>query len=360
VSAPTAAVIGAGVISEICHLPGYVREGFRVVALCDVDQAKAEKLATRFPVERVYTDWRHMLETERPDVVSVCTPNALHEEQVIAALEHGAHVLCEKPLATSAPAAERMFAAARRAGRWLMAAQSHRFTPEATAAKEIVDTGRLGFVYDAEALVWSRLGLPGRGVFHRRALSGGGVLLDNGVHVLDQALWLMGGPRAVGVTAVTGRYFGHRPEIVEVAPGEWNPEEFDVEDFAVAFVRLEGGRSLTLRAAWAAHLDEAAPLRTRLLGTEAGLTTVPFMVCGIADGALYDEVRDDLPPDRRFELEMAHWASVVRGETEPLVREEETLTVLRVLDAAYQSAREQREVVIASPSTTDGVARAAG
>lgn len=346
-SALTAAVVGAGVISEICHLPGYVREGFRVVGLCDVDQAKAEKLAAKYPVERVYTDWRQMLEAERPDVVSICTPNALHEEQVLTALDHGAHVLCEKPLATSAAAAERMFAAARRAGRWLMAAQSHRFTPEAIAAKEIVDSGRLGHVYYAEAAVLSRLGLPGRGVFHRSALSGGGVLLDNGVHVLDQALWLMGGPAALRVTAQTGRYFGHRPEIVEAAPGEWNPEEFDVEDFAVAFVSLEGGRSLTLQAAWASHLNEAAPLRNRLLGTEAGLTTVPLVVSGIADGAVYDEVRDDLPPDRRFEVEMAHWAAVVRGETEPFVREEETLNVLRVLDAAYQSAREQREVTIA-------------
>lgn len=345
-SAPTAAVIGAGVISEICHVPGYVREGFRVVGLCDVDRVKAEKLAAKFPVERVYTDWLRMLEAERPDVVSVCTPNALHEEQVIGALEHGAHVLCEKPLATSAEAAERMFAAARRAGRRLMAAQSHRFTPEAMAAKQVVDSGRLGHVYDAEAIVWSRLGLPGRGVFHRRALSGGGVLLDNGVHVLDQALWLLGGPKAARVTAVTGRYFGHRPEIVEVAPGEWDPGEFDVEDFGVAFVRLEGGCSLTLRAAWAAHLDDVAPLRTKLLGTDAALTTVPFVVSGIANGAVYEEVRDDLPPDRRFELEMAHWAAVVRGEVEPLVREEETLTVLRILDAAYQSAREQREVAV--------------
>lgn len=340
-----AAVIGAGIISEYCHLPGYAANGIRVTGLCDLAEDRANEVAGRFDIPRTYRDWREMLRAEQPDVVSICTPNTFHEEQAVAALEAGAHVLCEKPVATSVAAAERMFAAAGSAGRILMAGQSHRFTPQGVAAKEIVDSGRLGHVYHAETSVVSRLGIPGRGAFCSRELSGGGVLLDNGVHALDQALWLLGSPAALRVSAHVGRYFGDRPEVVRASGGTWDPTTFDVDDFAVVYVSLAGGRSLILRSAWAANLDEPAPLYTNLFGTDAGLSTAQMALFSFTEsGPVTEPVA--VSEHSHYEREMAHWAAVVRGDAEPIVRESETLTVQRILAAAYESSTEGREVVI--------------
>lgn len=340
------AVIGAGFIARVGHLPGYTTAGVTTV-LCDVRRERAEALARQFPiVRRVYTDWREMLARERPDVVSVCVANALHEEMTIAALEQGAHVLCEKPLAPTVAAAERMFAAARRTGRALMAAQNYRWSPATMAIKAAVDAGQLGHIYYAEATALRRMGIPSWGDFHRSELSAGGPLLDIGVHMLDQTLWLMGNPRGQRVSAVTDRRFGHRPEIATLRGNAWDPEKFDVEDFAAAFIRLEGGAAIVLRASWAAHLEFSQLMSTRLIGTEAGATTDPPAIYRLRGGLPTEEKFTNLPPDRAYELEIAHFLAVARGETEPLVREEETMNVQRILNAAYESAAQGREVEV--------------
>jgi predicted dehydrogenase len=340
-------IIGAGFITRIGHLPGYAAAGQEVAGLCDVRRERAEALARQFPiVRRIYTDWREMIARERPDVVSVCLPNVLHEEPVIAALEAGAHVLCEKPLAPTVAAAERMFAAARRAGRWLMAAQNYRWTPGTVAIKAAVDAGEIGEVYYAEATALRRMGIPSWGDFHRRELSAGGPLLDIGVHMLDQTLWLMGNPRAARVSAVVARHFGHRPEIAALRGNAWDPDQFDVEDFAVAFIRLAGGGAIVLRAAWAAHLETMQVMSTRLLGTRAGATTDPAAIYRLRGGQPTEERFTNLPQSRAYELEVAHFLAVARGEAEPLVREEETLNVQRILNAAYTSAAAGHEVEV--------------
>jgi predicted dehydrogenase len=341
------AIVGAGFITRIGHLPGYSTAGADVVGLCDLLPERAEALAKQYPVvQRVYTDWREMLERERPDVVSVCLPNVLHEEPVVAALEQGAHVLCEKPLAPTVAAAERMFAAAKRTGRRLMAAQNFRWSPGTMAVKAAVDEGQIGEVYYAEATALRRMGIPSWGDFHRSELSAGGPLLDIGVHLLDQTLWLMGNPRAVRVSAMTARRYGHRPEIAALRGNAWDPAKFDVEDFATAFIRLEGGASIVLRASWAAHLDTMQIMSTRLLGTEAGATTDPPAIYRLRGGLPTEEKFTNLPQNRSYELEVAHFLAVARGHAEPLVREEETMNVQRILNAAYESAAKGCEVEV--------------
>ncbi len=341
------AFIGAGFIARAGHLPGYAAAGNVDVALCDVLPERAEALAAQYPcVTKVYTDWREMLAEERPDVVSVCLHNQLHEAPVLAALEAGAHVLCEKPLAPSVAAAERMFAAAHRARRVLMAAQNFRWSPATMAIKAAVDRGDIGEVYYAEATALRRLGIPTWGDFHQSRFSAGGPLLDIGVHMLDQTLWMMGNPRPVAVSAVTSRHFGHRPEIAALRGNAWSADAFDVEDFAAAFIRLEGGKSIILRASWAAHLEMAQLMSTRLVGTEAGATTDPPAIYRLRDGQATEERFTNLPQNRSYVLEVAHFLAAVRGECEPLVQEAETMNVQRILNAAYTSAANGREVTI--------------
>jgi len=343
---PKIVIVGAGFIARVAHLPGYRAAGATVDALCARNRERARLLAEQFEIPRVYGDWREMLAQEKPDIVTVCLPNVLHCEVTLAALEAGAHVLCEKPLATSVSEARAMFDAAHRSGRHLMAAHHYRFDVAAQAIKSVVESGTLGDIYYSEATALRRMGIPGWGAFHQRAFSAGGCLIDYGVHALDQTLWLAGNPKPVSVSAVTQRRFGQRPEIAAAwGNNAWDPQRFDVEDFAVAFVRFQDGSSLVLRASWAAHIDKDR-FGSLLLGTEGGATTEPPTVYSLAEGKQVSEELGPLPWKNPYEAEVAHFLSVVRGEVEPMVKEEETMNVQRILDAAYRSAEEGREVQV--------------
>jgi predicted dehydrogenase len=340
------AIIGAGWITRMGHLPGYTAAGADVVAICDVNPDPANKLAAKYGVPKVYGNWHDMIVEEKPDVVSVCLPNVLHREPALFALQSGAHVLCEKPLATSVDEAREMFTAAKAAKRHLMAAQNWRFEASSRAIKRVVDGGDLGDVYYAEATALRRLGIPTWGGFHQSAISHGGTMMDIGVHMLDLAVWLMGNPKPVRVSAQTQRKFGTRPEIANILRNAWNPEKFDVEDFAVALVHFDNGASLLLRTSWASHVDKET-FQVRLLGTEAGATTIPPMIYHNRQGIPADEQLNVVAGgSTSWEREIAHWVKVVQGDAEPLVTPEETLNVQRILDAAYQSAAQSREVAI--------------
>lgn len=347
-SKPRVAVIGTGTISRLCHVPGYVAAGAEIVGMCDVHRERAVAMAAEFKVDTAnyYTDWLEMLEKERPDAVSVCLPNTLHEGPVLAALELGAHVICEKPLAPTVEIAQRMFDKARKAGKVLMAAQNYRWQPGISAIKRVIDEGLLGDVYYAEATALRRLGIPAWGDFHQRAFSAGGPMLDIGVHMLDQALWLMGNPRAVRVSATVERRFGHLPEIAALRNNAWNPDTFDVEDFAVAFIRLETGGTILVRASWAAHLDFPTLMSARVLGSDAGVVTEPPAIYRLRGGSLTEERFTTPNAPSGYIAEMAHWVEVIKGNVEPLVREEETMNVQRILNGAYESAAQGREVEV--------------
>lgn len=341
---PRIAIIGAGFITRIGHLPGYSAARANVVAICDLNPVPAQALASQYGIPKVYGDWREMITAEQPDIVSVCLPNVLHREPVLFALEAGAHVLCEKPLATSVAEAAEMFAAAERVGRRLMAAQNWRWDAGSRAIKRIVDTGDLGDIYYGEATALRRMGIPTWGVFHQKALSHGGALLDVGVHMLDLAVWLMGNPQPVRVSAQTQRKFGTRPEVAKMLRSAWDPAKFDVEDFAVALVHFANGATLLLRTSWAAHID-AETFSVRLAGTEAGATTTPPMVFRNHAGIPVDE-HLQLQKVNSYEREIAHWLRVVAGEEKQLVAPEETMNVQRIIEAAYESAASGHEVAI--------------
>ena len=344
---PRIAVIGAGWAARIAHLPAYSANSVTPVAIADLNTEVAGVQAKRHSIPNVYADWREMLARERPDAVSVCVPNVYHRELVLGCLDAGAHVLCEKPLATSVAEAKEMFAAADAAGRVLMAAQNWRWNDNARAIRRIVDAGSLGDVYYGEATAMRRLGIPTWGLFHYKEHSHGGALLDVGVHMLDLAVYLMGNPAPVRVSAQMAAKFGKRPDIAKVLRNAWDPAKFDVEDFAVALIHFENDASLLLRASWATHID-AETFSVRLLGTEGGATTNPPRVYRNHAGIPADE-HLQVPQGEwtnSYNREIAHWLRAVRGEERPLVKPEETLNVQRIIDAAYASAEAGREATV--------------
>jgi predicted dehydrogenase len=345
VDAPKVALIGAGWAARNAHLPGFRAAGVPVAAICDLNPGPAQALARQYGIANVYSDYKEMIEREKPTSVHVLLPNVAHREPVLFALAAGANVLCEKPLATSVAEAQEMFDAAQAARRTLMAAQSWRFEPASRAIKRLVDAGELGEIYYAEATAMRRMGIPMWGMFHYKEHSHGGALLDIGVHMLDLAIWLMGNPRPLRVSSMVTAKFGKRPEFANMLRNAWDPERFDVDDFSSSLVHFDSGAALVLRVSWAAHIAEQQLFDVRLLGTEGGATVTPPMLFKTAGGIPVDG-KLQIGAGSGYEREIAHWLKVLSGQAEPIVKPEETLNVQRILEAAYRSAEEGREITI--------------
>ena len=195
------AVIGAGQIANSAHIPAWKStEGVEIVAVVDNRENVAEITAKRYNIPNVYKDYKVMLEEIKPDIVSVCTPNNFHKPCAIAALEAGAHVLCEKPLSVSEKDAREMYDVAHRCGKYQMASQSMRFDTRTKAAKALYDTGIVGDPYYVQANLVRRRGIPKWGFFHMKEYNTAGPGFDLGVHVLDLLLWFMGSPAPISVS----------------------------------------------------------------------------------------------------------------------------------------------------------------
>jgi predicted dehydrogenase len=342
---PKIALIGAGWAARNAHLPGFRAAGVPVAAICDLNPAPANTLAKQYSIPNVYSDYKEMIEKEKPDSVHVLLPNVAHREPVLFALAAGANVLCEKPLATSVAEAQEMFDAAKSAKRTLMAAQSWRFESSSRAVKRLIDDGELGEIYYGEATAMRRMGIPMWGLFHYKEHSHGGALLDIGVHMLDLAIWLMGNPTPVRVSSMVTAKFGKRPEFAKMLRNAWDPEKFDVDDFSISLVHFDNGASLILRVSWAAHIPDQQLFDVKVLGTEAGATVTPPMLYRTSGGIPVDG-KLQVGAGSGYEREIAHWLKVLSGESQPIVKPEETMNVQRILDAAYASAEQGREITI--------------
>jgi predicted dehydrogenase len=339
-------VIGLGMGRH--HIAGYQSHpAARVVAVADTDEARLQEIADKFSVKKRYTSGEAMLRKEHLDVVSIVTPNNLHKPLTVAAFEAGCHVLCEKPMAMSAAEGREMLAAAQKAGKRLMINFSYRFTEQSMALKAQVDAGVLGEVYFGRTMWHRRRGLPGfGGWFGKKALSGGGPLIDLGVHRLDLALWLMGYPRPVWVMGSTYNPIGS-------ALAQAQGVDFDVEDLAVGMIKFENGATLIVEASWAANVKEQELMVTQLFGTKGGLVqrnldeTYKFEaeLYVEREGAHFDvKLHSPTPPAPSA---MHHFVDCIVSGTPHIAPGEEGLLVMEILDALYKSAEEGRPVNIA-------------
>lgn len=313
------------------HAQGYAdAPGCELIAVCDIDRARLDRVQREFAVKYAFTDWQELLAVEEIDVVSVVLPNRLHHPVTLAAFDAGKHVLCEKPLAMNAQEATEMVDAGTRAGRFLMVHFNQRFTPDAMWLKRYIDQGGLGEIYFAKTGWLRRRGVPGIGSwFTMMSESGGGALIDIGVHALDLALWYMGYPRSIAVLGATYAKFGP-------AMGKRAKKTFDVDDMGVGLVKFDNGASLFLEASWASNTEREI-VYTELLGTRAGARRCNgITVYGEEAGAVLD-VRPSHFTEPT-ESPQAHLVRSIQRGTPPIATGEQGLEVMRILDALYESA----------------------
>lgn len=325
---PRIGIIGLGI--GFGHARRYnAFRGCDLVAVCDVDEGKLQRAERELGVRSLYTDYRRMLDDGRLDGVVVALPNDLHMPVAVDALQAGLHVLVEKPMARTPEECDRMIEAARRSGKVLMVGLNNRFRPDVKAVKKAIDRGEIGEVYHAQTAWLRRDGIPG-GWFRDVRRSGGGPLIDLGVHMLDLTLYLMGWPRPLAVSGSTFR----------------KCSDFSVEDMAVANLRLEGGRSLVLETSWASnppHIDHEH-VYVRLYGSKGGAQLTRPHIRKRVPGGLLD-VSLDAAADSGDGLVEA-FCRAVRTGVQPSPGGEEGKLITTLLCAIYESARTGREVVL--------------
>jgi len=321
-----------------------------LIALCDLDEKRRRDAQVEFgPQVRVLPRLEELLALPDLEAVSIAVPNFLHAPLTLQALRAGKHVLCEKPLAMNAAEAAEMVRVARSLGRKLMVHFNVRFTPAVVAVKAAVDAGALGPIYYARS-VWHRnRGIPGLGGwFTSRDRSGGGALIDLGVHRLDLAMYLMGLPRPVSVSGVTYSQLGARLAAREEKP-------FDVDDLAAAFIRFDNGAALTLETSWASNTPLREDQWTQFLGLEGGALIRNLHEGYEFEALLFRDVDGEvqqktLPLPSDPPSAQAHFVECIREDREPSATGEQGVTVMRILDAIYESARTGAEVRLDGPS----------
>ena len=353
-----AGVIGLGFTGDQ-HLRGYqALPNVQTVALAGLEDEKRAELGATYGVPYLYRDYQELLARDDLDLVSVCTPNALHAPIAIAALEGGRHVICEKPLARTAAEAEAMVAAARASDRVLHTVFNHRARGDVLVLKRHIDEGGLGRIYRAKASWMRRHGIPALGSwFTNKEMAGGGPLIDLGVHVLDMALHLMGEPVAVSVSGAIYAELGPRgrgENVYAASPKQLIGSAYEVEDLATAYIRFENGATLELEASWAVYGSAGDDFGVTLYGTEGG-AELKVLNYGWEDTLrFYADVAGTAaviaPRVRRGEGHLKvvrDFVSIVRGGDWANYRGEEGLRRTRIIDACYASARLGREVVLA-------------
>jgi predicted dehydrogenase len=346
-SRPTIGIIGLGNIGRF-HADRLVDHGVDLVG-ADIDADARTRFAEAYATS-AYEDIDELF--AEADGVVVATPNRYHEEYAVAALEAGLDVLLEKPVAHSLESAEEIAATAERSDGFVMTGFENRFTNPVEILKSFQREGRFGAAQHVEANYIRRRGIPGRGSwFTSQTASGGGSLIDIGVHAIDLALYFLDFPEVVEVSATTRSGFGSREDYayLEMMGEDLGPAEFDVDDSVSAFIRCANGATVSLEAAWATNRPTNHEFLLR--GTDAGalfdrnensLSIYESSTAGV------DHLTDTEVTTRPNDAMRAEQEAFLEGVESGTPPERNTIgqgiTVQRVIDAIYQSSEQGRAV----------------
>lgn len=345
-------IIGVGTIGTV-HSESYqaAGEAADLAAICDIRPERLSLIGDRFKVKNRYDDYHKLLASD-VDAVSVCVPNALHKEIAVAALRAGKHVLLEKPMAMNPAEGQEIVAAARQSNKVGQLGMVRRQDPAAQLVRDYIQQGLLGEIYHMRAVLIRRRGIPGLGGwFTTKAISGGGPLIDVGVHWFDLLMWLSDQWKPTAASAMTYDKFGGRMrdyKYVSMWAGPPNYDGvFDVEDYAAGMVRFGRKASMTFDIAWAANAQSDSFVE--VMGDKGGMR--------LMDGEslkLYTEFQGrpaDICPQfdkgpKAFHVQASKFLAACRGEIPPAATFEQGLTALRLIDAIYASSQSGKEAAI--------------
>ncbi|MBQ6163364.1 MAG: Gfo/Idh/MocA family oxidoreductase [Clostridia bacterium] len=339
-------IIGVGGIANAAHIPAYLKNPHaQIVALCDIDVKRAETAKKKFFKDAaVYENYMDLLADESIDAVDICTPNYLHSEIAVEAFRAGKHVLCEKPDAISVDEAEKMYAASLEAGKILMVMRNNRFNLNSQYLKKFISKERMGDIYVARAVWRRRRGIPGKGGwFTTKAQSGGGPLIDLGVHMIDLAWWLMGCPEVEAVTGSTYSKFADN-DAKDSPNADFGDRvengTFDVEDLAIGTIRFRNGAVMQFEVSWASNIEKEERY-VELYGTRAGAywdgsRSVIFYEAPDGKQKSNTVNQNEIVTDHGHNI--ANFIDVIRDKAEPCYQPQQGIEMIKILSAIYTSA----------------------
>ncbi|MBE7046275.1 MAG: Gfo/Idh/MocA family oxidoreductase [Ruminococcaceae bacterium] len=360
-------IIGCGMIANSAHFPALNMlrdEGIlEVVGVADIREEAARETAIRHNVKNYYTDPQKLLDELHPDFVAVCTPNVHHKEWTIKALKSGANVACEKPMAVSVADAKEMWDTAKQCNKMLFPCQCMRWRNYMQHTKKMVDAGEIGDVYFSDIEFIRRYGIPTWGMFHMKEHNFGGPFCDLGVHLIDSLLWITGSPKVVSVSGNTYRKVEEATEgnvhlsIAEsgaytgtFTPREYKKEEFNVEEFATGFMRLDNGMSVNFKFSWAINLP-TTNLDMVICGDKGGISVNNEMLYKNvgnyqAETKLkwFDNGEYKGVPFEQHRYMYRNIIGALKGEEEYLVTESQNMEVTKIIEGFYKSADTGKEV----------------
>lgn len=326
------AVVGLGTIGQTVHLPilSKIPEA-EIVAVCDVESSKAEFVAKKYEIPRYYSDLEEMLKQEDAlDGVDICTSTFAHLDVALAALEAKRHILVEKPLARTNEETMKIVAAAKKHQRKVMVGMNNRFRPDAMILKSMIQGGELGKIFYAKA-GWLRKLKTTSPWLTRKEKSGGGVVLDLGIVMLDLAFWLMG-----------------FPESKEVIAANYSHNTKGVEDSSIVFIKMRDGSTLTIESSWSFE-SESDFFYCDCYGTDGGGSLNPFRIVKRMHGNQVNvtPVSHETPQTlywKSYDNELRHWVGALRGLHPVVSTGDEALHRMKIVDAIYQSAKKGKSV----------------
>lgn len=345
-------VVGLGAIGSV-HADAYMAHGqaCEIVAVCDVMEERVKVHGDRLNVKHRFTNYRDLIKSD-VDAISVCVGNTLHRDVAVAALKAGKHVLLEKPMAMNAKEAQEIVAAARKSGTILQIGMVRRQAGDAQLARKYVADGLLGEIYHLRAVLIRNRGIPGLGGwFTTQAMSGGGPLIDLGVHWFDAAMFVSGLWKPTSVSAACYDKLGKDMRNYKYV-GMWaGPPKldgtFDVEDYATGLVRFGTLATLSFEIAWAANSEDASYLE--IIGDKGGVRIFdgkPMTLRTEFHGGLADIQPRFADPGNAFHIQARTFISACRGDCPPAATGEQGVITMKLIDAVYQSSKLGKEVEI--------------
>jgi len=359
------ALVGCDGIMKWVHIPALAKiANVEVVAMCDSVEGRCEEIKKFAKSEygtnlldnaRCYTSYDEMLEHESLDAVDICTPNYLHAPFAIKALEKGIHAFSEKPDCTNVEDMLRMKEAAEKSGKVLMVMRNNRYNVYAQMLKKRAESGEFGTIYCGRCGWIRRRGIPGKGGwFTTKEYSGGGPLIDLGVHMIDLAIYLMGNPKPVAVSGAVYCNFAN-DTAAQTGDGARYGEAkkdgiFDVEDQATGFIRFDNGAALQIDFSWAGNIEAENFNFLELRGSKAGMKWKDSgkiaKVFKEVDGEQVDETLQADTSIGGHEANLRHFVDVISSGAKPDYTPQQGLDMIKILTAIYRSAETGREVVL--------------
>jgi len=323
---------GLGGIAQVAHLPVLAKmDNIEITGLCDTDKGKLKSVAEKYNVKNYFTNYDELLANTRADCCIICSPNHLHKEHAVKAIEKGLHVLVEKPLALNYDEANYINDAAEKNFRKLMVGMNNRFRPDIMMQESFISAKELGEIFYVKAGFLKKRS-TGEKWSMKKEEAGGGVFMDLGIVLLDTSLWLMNFPVIKSVSAVN-----------------YYQKTTDVEDSTFAMLKFENNATMALEASWSLHREDDL-FYCNVYGTEGSAQINPLKIYKRMHGTLVNvtPLKMEKPANmfkRTYEYELAHFIKSIQENTRLISSGTEALDRMKIVDAVYKSANSGKEVL---------------